>query len=42
MPKNKATILIKGKDKLIRLYNKTLATALRVRLENATKEIKKA
>ncbi len=42
MLKNKATILTKKKNRLIRLYKKTLATALRVRLDNITKEIRKA
>ncbi len=42
MLKNKATILTNGGDKLIRLYKKTLATALRTGLTEATKEIRKA
>ncbi len=42
MLKNKATILTKGKDGLIRLYKKTLVTALRTGLIDITKEIKEA
>ncbi len=42
MPKNKATLFTKGKDGLIRLYKKTLATALKTRLTDATEEIRKA
>ncbi len=42
MPKNKATLLTKGKDRLIRLYKKTLATALKTGLTNVTEEIRKA
>ncbi len=42
MLKNKATILIKEKDGLIRLYKKTLVTALKTRLIDATKEIREA
>ncbi len=42
MLKNKATILIKEKDGLIRLYKKTLATALKTGLTNTTEEIRKA
>ncbi len=42
MPKNKATLLTKGKDRLIRLYKKTLITALKTGLINITKEIRKA
>ncbi len=39
---NKATILTKGKDGLIRLYKKTLVLAITASLDNATKEIKEA
>ncbi len=42
MPKNKATLLTKEKDRLIRLYKKTLATALKTGLTDATEEIRKA
>ncbi len=42
MLKNKATILIKGKNRLIRLYKKTLATALKTGLTDITEEIRKA
>ncbi len=42
MPKNKATILIKEKNRLIRLFKKTLATALRTGLTDITEEIRKA
>ncbi len=42
MPKNKATLLIKGKDRLIRLYKKTLITALKTGLTDTTEEIRKA
>ena len=39
---NKATILTKEKDGLIRLYKKTLVLAIIASLDNATKEIKEA
>ncbi len=42
MLKNKATILTKEGDRLIRLYKKTLATALRVKLTKVTKKIREA
>jgi hypothetical protein len=42
MLKNKATILSKEKDGLIRLYKKTLVTALKTGLTDATEEIRKA
>ncbi len=42
MPKNKATLLTKEKDRLIRLYKKTLAIALKTGLTDATEEIRKA
>ncbi len=42
MLKNKATILSKGKNGLIRLYKKTLATALKTGLTDTTEEIRKA
>ncbi len=42
LPKNKATILTKRKDGLIRLYKKTLATALKTGLTDTTEEIRKA
>ncbi len=42
MLKNKATILAKGKDGLIRLYKKTLIIALKTGLTDTTKEIRKA
>jgi len=42
LPKNEATILTKGKDGLIRLHQKTLATAMTISLPEATKEIKEA
>jgi hypothetical protein len=42
MLKNKAILLIKEKDRLIRLYKKTLVTALKTRLTDATEEIRKA
>ncbi len=42
MPKNKATILIKEKDGLIRLYKKTLVIALKTGLTDTTEEIRKA
>ncbi len=40
--RNKATIFTKGKDRLIRLYNKTLVTAIKTSLIKTTKEIKEA
>ncbi len=42
MLKNKATLLTKEKDGLIRLYKKTLAIALKTGLTDVTEEIKKA
>ncbi len=42
LPSNKATILTKGKNGLIRLYGKTLALAITASLDNTTKEIKEA
>ncbi len=42
MLKNKAIILIKEKDRLIRIYKKTLATALKIGLIDTTEEIRKA
>ncbi len=42
LPKNKATILIKEKDRLIRLYKRTLVIIIRVRLTEVVNKIKEA
>ncbi len=42
LPKNKATILIKRKDRLIRLYERTLIIVIRVKLIKVVNKIKEA
>ncbi len=42
LPSNKATIFTKGKDGLIRLYDKTLVIVIKISFTRITKEIRKA